>query len=160
MNKQKPTLSLFAIILLLATSGQIAADLYLPSLPFIAKGLKSPIHLVQLSLSLYMIGLASSQLIYGPLSDGIGRKKPIIIGFTLLVIGSIICLTASSIKSLIIGRCIQGMGAGCSISLSRAILRDIYTGKHLAKLGSYLAVCSVAIMASAPLVGGYIVSAV
>jgi len=74
------TKAFFIIIWILVALSQFATDLYLPSLPIIAQDLSASINQVQLSISVYMYGLALAQLIYGPLSDGIGRKKPVMIG--------------------------------------------------------------------------------
>ncbi|MCP4473120.1 MAG: multidrug effflux MFS transporter [Gammaproteobacteria bacterium] len=152
--KSKQTL--FTILLLLGSIGQVAADLYLPSLPAISTSLAVSINSVQWSVSAYMWGFALSQLIYGPLSDGIGRKKPLLFGMSLALLGSIICLSAQSIDWLIIGRFTQGIGAGSGVILTRVIMRDIYSGSQLAKFGSYLSVAGVPIMAGAPLMGGII----
>ena len=152
---KKETL-LFIIILFLGTIGQVSADIYLPSLPAIATGLSTKNNLVQWSVSLYMWGFAGSQLIYGPLSDGLGRKALLLFGLTFLVIGSVVCMLAPNITWLLIGRLLQGIGAGGSVICSRACMRDIFSGKNLAKFGSYLAVGAIVIMTIAPLAGGYI----
>ncbi len=146
---------LFGIILSLTSLGHIASDIYLPSLPAIATGLNTTITLTQLSISFYMFGFCLSQLIYGPLSDGIGRIKPLIIGLTICLIGSIICSFSNSIYMFITGRIIQGLGAGVGVSLSRAILRDIFKGEALAKFASYLSIFNIAMISSAPILGGY-----
>lgn len=132
------------------------ADLYLPSLPAISESFAIPINWVQWSVAVFMGGFAFSQLIYGPWSDGIGRKKPLLVGLSLMFLGSIICLTAQSVAWLIIGRFIQGMGAGSGVTLSRTIMRDVFSGSNLAKFASYLSVAGVPIMAGAPLLGGVI----
>lgn len=148
-------LSLFAILLPMASLGQVASDLYLPSLPAIAVQLAAHINWVQWSVSIYMVGYAFSQLLYGPISDGIGRKKPLLVGLTLLLLGSIVCSTTTTITGLLIGRCLQGIGAGAGVTLSRAILRDAYSGADLATFASYLTLCGTVLMAGAPLLGGY-----
>src|SRR3990167_885406 len=148
--------TLFIILVLISTLGQVASDLYLPSLPAIAKNLDANFHAVKLTLSMYMIGFAISPLIYGPLSDGIGRHKSHILGLCLCLLGSVICLSAQSIQILIAGRLLQGIGAGAGSSLFRPILRDIFSGEKLAKYGSYSALVSVGALAFAPLLGGYL----
>lgn len=152
----KKTTILFVLILFLSSLGQVAADLYLPSLPAISHDLGVQVSWVQLSVSLYMFGYAFSQLLFGPISDGVGRKKPMMVGIAIVLMGSLICLFAHSVLWLIIGRFIQGVGAGGSVLLSRVVLRDIYSGSNLAKFGSYLAMGGIIIMSSAPLLGGYI----
>src|SRR6185312_12823563 len=103
---------LFFVLILAVCLTQFAADIYAPSLPAIAVSLHTPIHLAQWSMAIYMLGVALSQIIYGPLSDGIGRKKPMVIGLGIMLIGSFICLFAPTIELLITGRFIQGCGAG------------------------------------------------
>ena len=75
---------LFPILFLVACSAQIASDIYAPSLPAIAVNLHTSISNVQFSMAIYMFGLTISQLFYGPLSEGMGRKMPLIIGLLIL----------------------------------------------------------------------------
>src|SRR5690348_2866747 len=107
---------LFGIILLVGCSAQIASDIYAPSLPAISLALNTSIMHVQFSMVIYMFGLAISQLFYGPLSEGFGRRLPLMLGLSLMVVGNIFSLMAPSIGLLILGRLIQGCGAGaCSV---------------------------------------------
>ncbi len=151
----KNTLAL-VIILVLGSLGQIAADLYLPSLPAIAHEFQNNVNLAQWSVSVYLIGYAVSQLFYGPLSDSIGRKTPLGLSLTILIIGCIVSSSASTIYWLIAGRLIQGIGAGGSYALSRSILRDYYSDTRLARSASFISGGSVALIAAAPLLGGYL----
>lgn len=146
----------FILLLLLGALGQISSDLYLPSLPFIQQALGVSMSMVQLSLSLFLLGLAIAQLLYAPLSDYIGRRKPLLSGVMICFFGALICLTADSIGQLLIGRFIQGLGAGVGDSLSRAILRDKFHGEKLARFASILSIGHVALLAAAPFLGGYI----
>ena len=146
----------FILLLMLGAVGQLSSDLYLPSLPFIAKGLATSTYIVQLTLSAFLLGLALAQLIYAPLSDALGRKKPLLTGLTICLLGTIICFWAPSVHILLVGRFIQGLGAGVGDSLSRAILRDTFQDVKLARFASYLTIGHVAILAAAPFLGGYI----
>lgn len=152
----KKMFSLFVVVLLLASLGQVVSDIYLPSLPFIAKSFAVSQHLVQLSLFAFLSGLAFSQLLYGPVSDAYGRRYPLIVGLVLCGVGSIICWQSSSIAMFNLGRLVQGIGAGASMALSRSVMRDLFSGHALAKVGSYLSVANIAVMTSAPFIGGYI----
>ena len=145
---------LFLNILLLASIGQVAADMYLPSLPAIAQYFSIGSGAVEWSVSFYMWGFALSQLCYGPFSDAIGRRKPLIIGLGILCLGSIVCVFSQNIQMLILGRFLQGIGAGSGASLSWVILRDTHEGETMAKYGSYLAMSGIVLMACAPLLGG------
>ena len=147
---------IFASLILAVCLTQFAADIYAPSLPAIASGLNGSINQAQWSMSIYMLGVALSQLIYGPLSEGIGRKLPLVIGLVIMLLGSLLCVFAHNIEALILGRFIQGCGAGACASLWRSIFRDIFTGEDLAKYGSYLVIFIMFIVPSAPLLGGYL----
>ncbi|MCF7790711.1 MAG: multidrug effflux MFS transporter [Victivallales bacterium] len=145
-----------AISLMFASFGQIASDLYLPSLPHITVDLHTTRELVQLTVTCFMITYCLARLFYGPFSDGVGRKKPLIIGFVLTLIGSFICLIAKDIYILMAGRLLQGAGAAAGSVLTGAILRDMLEGKQLSKFISYFAVINIIFVAAAPLAGGYL----
>lgn len=112
----------FLITALLLSLGQIISDIYLPLLP---------------SIAIYILGFAASQLFYGPLSDGIGRRRPLIAGLSFCLIGSIICFVASDINVLLLGGFIQGIGAGATLRLPSAILGDTFEAEKLAKYSSF-----------------------
>jgi Bcr/CflA subfamily drug resistance transporter len=112
--------------------------------------------MMQLSLSVFMIGFSISHLIYGPISDSTGRKKPLIIGICICILGSLLCLFSSSIIYFIVGRGLQGIGAGAGAVLFLSILRDVYEGNQLAKISSFLGISRVILLASSPLIGGYL----
>ena len=150
------SISRFFIIVLLATMAQVTSDLYLPSLPAIAVHFAVLASSAQWSVSLYIWGLAISQLFYGPFSDARGRKPALSLGLGLLLLGSIVCVAAPSITVLLLGRLLQGLGAGCCIALSRAVMRDCYSGARMAQIASFVAVIAIIMMAGAPLLGGYI----
>ena len=117
--------------------------------------MNTTIYLAQWSLAIYMLGVALTAVIYGPLSEGIGRKSPILIGLGILIVGSIICVRSEKINTLIIGRFIQGLGAGACAALWRSIFRDMFKGEELAKYGSYIVILVTFIMPAAPILGGY-----
>lgn len=153
MNSTK--LLLFVIILA-ACLTQFAADIYAPSLPAIAAGFHASIGLSQWSMAIYMFGVALTLLIYGPVSDGVGRKSPMIMGLSIMIAGSFMCLFSSNIYFLIVGRFIQGCGAGACAGLWRSIFRDVFTGEQLAKYGSYFTIFIMFIVPAAPALGGYL----
>lgn len=153
MNSQK---MLFLLLIFIGCSAQIASDIYAPSLPAIAQSLHVSIAEVQFSMAIYMLGLALSQLIYGPLSEGLGRKIPLLIGLSILFLGDLISLFAPTIQLLIIGRLVQGCGAGACSALWRSIFRDRFQGDELAKYGSYFSIFVTFIVPAAPVLGGYL----
>lgn len=152
----KPKKLPFLIILLTACLTGVSSDIYAPSISAIASDLHSSIDDVQWSMAIFMLGVSISQLIYGPLSDGVGRRFPLIIGLGISIIGSIICYSAPTITILILGRFIQGIGAGAGASLWRTIFRDCFSGAELAKYGAYLSILIVFIVPAAPALGGYL----
>lgn len=155
MNKLR---FLFVYVALIACLTSIATDIYAPSLPTIAKVMDVPITWAAFSLSIFMVGLALSQLIYGPLSEGFGRRMPLISGLLIFMVGSICCLLAKNISFLVLGRLVQGFGAGACSSLWRSIFRDVYQGDDLAKYGSWLSVIVTFLVPSVPILGGYLQS--
>jgi Bcr/CflA subfamily drug resistance transporter len=144
---------LYLLALLIASLAQVMADLYLPILPAMEKALHTTPHAVQFSIAAYIWGYAISQLFYGPLSDAYGRKPILLLGLTIAAIGSWACFDAAHMNYLIMGRCLQGAGAGAGLAISRAVLRDLFHGPALIKAISYFAIANVIIMTSAPVVG-------
>jgi MFS family permease len=133
-----------------------AADIYAPSLPGIAENLHARIEQVQFSMAVYLFGVALAQLIFGPLSEGLGRKGPWIMGTVIMFIGSLICYLAPTIEVLIAGRFIQGIGAGSSAVLWRVVFRDLFNKEQLAKMGSYGVIFVMFIIPAAPALGGFL----
>ncbi len=150
-----PPLLLMVILLLMAFM-QMTTDQYVPSLPAITQAFNTTEGSIQLTLSLFMLGLGISHIFYGPLSDKIGRKPPLMFGVGLSIVGSLCCFFAPSVSVLIAGRFLQGFGIGCCNSVGRSLVRDLFTDRLLAKIGSYVGVVSIFIMASSPTLGGYI----
>lgn len=143
-------------IFLLICIAQMSAEQYLPSLPYIAEYFSKPDSTVALTLTLYFFGTAISHLFYGPLSDKIGRKYPLMLGIGINILGSLLCITAPTIYFLILGRFLQGFGVGCCMSVGRSIIRDSYQYEFLAKATSYAGICNIIVMIVAPILGGYI----
>lgn len=141
---------------LFASIGQVGADLYLPSLPAISISLNTTAHMAQATVFLFMIGYAAARLIYGPISDAVGRKKPLIVGLLCYLLGVVVCAMAPSIAILILGRFLQGLGAGAGVVIASAIIRDMLEGEHLAQAYSYMSLANIVFIASAPLAGGYL----
>ncbi|EKD55203.1 MAG: hypothetical protein ACD_60C00024G0003 [uncultured bacterium] len=150
------TPKIFIAVLLFVTLGQITADMYLPSLPAITEALSSTPAMIKLTLSVYLLGFSVSHLFYGPISDRIGRRKPILFGMGLSILGSLICFSASSAIVLIAGRFLQGIGTGACTSIGRSISRDLLSGSHLARTSSQLGMAGAFVLASSPMIGGYI----
>lgn len=146
----------FVLLLLIVCASRISSDIYSPCIPAMAQDLRSNIDMVQFSMSIYMLGVSLSQLIYGPISEGIGRRIPILFGLSVMSAGSIINIYAPSIEAIIFGRLIEGLGAGACSSLWRAIARDHFSGKELAQTMSNLVVFIIFVVPAAPVLGGYL----
>lgn len=123
---------------LLQALGPFAIDMYLPALPSIGKSLGADVHSVQWSLMAFFVALAIGQLLYGPVSDMVGRKLPLYVGLTLFGLASVGCALAATIEALIGFRFLQGLGACACFAIPRAIVRDLHTGNDAARLMSML----------------------
>ena len=149
---------MFFIIALLGITGLMCTDLFVPSLPAIAAIFHQTQSHAELTISLFLMSFAISQLFYGPLSDRIGRKMPMLIGVLIFTVGSLMCAMTSSFEVLCMGRIIQGIGVGGGLSLARVIIRDCYQGTRLAVKSSQLAIMVSLTPAIAPFVGGILQS--
>jgi MFS transporter, DHA1 family, multidrug resistance protein len=124
-----------AVILgLLAAVGPFAIDMYLPALPTIAADLKASTAATQMTLMVFFVAFGICQVVYGPVSDMVGRKPPLYFGLAFFTIGSIGCGAAMSIEWLIFFRLVQGIGASSVMVIPRAIIRDLHTGVEATRL--------------------------
>lgn len=155
MTKQR---YVFTILILgaLTALGPFSIDMYLPGFPAIAKSLHTTTAQVSLSLSSFFIGLAAGQLLYGPLLDRFGRKKPLYVGLVLYIIASAGCFLSTTIEALIILRLIQAIGSCAAGVASMAMVRDIFPIKDNAKVFALLILILGASPMVAPTVGGYV----
>ncbi|MCD6046154.1 MAG: emrD [Gammaproteobacteria bacterium] len=147
---------LFILLFMFATLGQLAVDLYLPSLPAISRAFEASHATVQMTIAVFLLGVGASQLFYGPWSDAVGRRRPLLTGVGLTVLGSILCCVAPNIHILILGRLLQGLGAGACNSVGRSLIRDLVSGHYLSRLGGQMGMASSFMVAVAPAIGGYI----
>jgi len=146
---------LFIVGLVATTSvGPMAMQLFVPSLPFMARDLAAPIDVAQLALSLSMAAIALANLVYGPLSDRFGRRPILLVGLVLFLIGTAIAAMASSIEMLVLGRIIQAGGSASGMVISRAMVRDVYGAEKAASMIAYLTVAMLAAPYVALIVGG------
>ncbi len=152
----KKRLGLAFLLGMLAFLGPLNIDMYLPSFPDIAQDLKAPASLVQLSLTTCLIGLAIGQVVIGPISDAQGRRKPLILSILLFALASLLCALAPNITTLVIARFMQGFTASAGIVLSRAIVRDVFSGRELTKFFALLMVINAIAPVAAPMTGGAI----
>jgi DHA1 family bicyclomycin/chloramphenicol resistance-like MFS transporter len=155
MTKQR---YFFTVLILgsLTALGPFSIDMYLPGFPAIAKSLHTTTAQVSMSLSSFFIGLAAGQLLYGPLLDRFGRKKPLYVGLVLYIIASAGCYYSTTIETLIILRFIQAIGSCAAGVASMAMVRDIFPLKENAKIFALLILILGASPMIAPTVGGYV----
>src|SRR4051794_28662308 len=134
-------------------------DLYLPAFPQIAADLNSPVARMSLTVSVYFIGFALGQLLYGPLLDRFGRKPPIYVGLALYLIATAGCMTAHSFESLLFFRFVSALG-GCAASVGAiSMVRDYFPAKDGAKIFSLLMLVLSASPLLAPSIGSVLVGA-
>jgi DHA1 family bicyclomycin/chloramphenicol resistance-like MFS transporter len=119
---------------MLSAIGPFAIDMYLPAFPVIARELHADVGAVQMSLMSFFLAVALCQVIYGPISDRVGRKPPLYFGLSLFILGAIGCSFAETSEALIGFRFLQGVGACASMVIPRAIIRDLHTGAEAARL--------------------------
>jgi len=144
------------IAMLIATCGMLGVDIHLPSMPHIMVFMHTDKHHIQQSVSLYLLGMGLSLLLYGPLSDQYGRKPIVIFGLSLAAISSFATILSHNIEPFLALRCLQGIGAGVCLGIGRTILADTLQGDRLAATASYFGLIVGASPLLAPVLGGYI----
>src|SRR5712672_972654 len=153
--------SRLVLLLLVAMTGVAPISLYLlvPALPVLATTFGRDISIAQMTVSLYMVGIACSQIIMGPLSDRFGRRPVLLAGLALMVLASAGCIFAESLPQLIAARFLQALGGATGMVVSRAIIRDLYSRERIsAMISLVIAVMMIAQMLS-PLTGGLLETA-
>ncbi|WP_231491695.1 multidrug effflux MFS transporter [Pedobacter sp. Leaf170] len=151
----------FLILILgsLAALGPFSIDMYLPGFVDIAQDLRSTESTVALSLSSFFIGISAGQLLYGPLLDKYGRKKPLYFGLALYILASFLCLAVTDVNQLIVLRFVQAIGSCATAVASVAMVRDLFTVEESPKVfASLMLVIAVSPML-APTAGGYLIAA-
>ncbi|HLI93951.1 MAG TPA: MFS transporter, partial [Puia sp.] len=143
---------------LLTAIGPFSIDMYLPGFEDIAASLGTTTAMVTLSLSSFFIGISVGQLLYGPLLDRYGRKKPLYAGLGLYLVATFVCMQAKDIETLIILRFIQALGACAAQVAAMAMVRDLFGPQDSAKVFSLLLLVLGASPMTAPTAGGYIVA--
>src|SRR5882762_3141927 len=149
------------LLLLVAMTGVAPISLYLlvPALPMLASTFGRDISIAQMTVSLYMVGIACSQIIMGPLSDRFGRRPVLLFGLGLMVVASAACIFAETLPQLIAARFLQALGGASGMVVSRAIIRDLYSRDRISSMISLvIAVMMIAQMLS-PLTGGLLETA-
>jgi MFS transporter, DHA1 family, multidrug resistance protein len=134
--------------------GPLAIDTYLPALPTITREFSTTASAVQLSLSVYFIGIALGQAVYGPLSDRHGRRPPLFAGLALFVAGSLGCAAAPNVETLVAFRFVQALGGCAPLVIPRAVVRDLFDERDSVSMLSLLMLVMGLAPILAPLIGG------
>lgn len=151
-----PRLPSVFILVAITALGPLALNIFMPSMPGLAKHFNVDYGLVQLTLTFYLVGLGFAQLIYGPISDRYGRRPVLLWGMAIYCVGSIACVLAPTITWLMLGRILQALGGCAGLVLGRAIIRDLYDRDRSAAMIGYVTMAmSLAPMLS-PALGGYL----
>lgn len=143
-----------------SATGPLSMDMYLPGLPEMQRAFHSSASILQLSITFCLIGLAVGQLIVGPISDRIGRRVPLVVGFGLYAVTSLMLIFTTNIYLFIGIRLIQGLAGSTGQVLSRAVARDLFNGHELTKFYAMLMAVNGAFPIIAPIIGGALLSIV
>ncbi|GCF88876.1 multidrug efflux MFS transporter EmrD [Shewanella sp. M-Br] len=145
--------SLLLMIVFMVASGQMAQTIFVPALPQIALGLHVDASQLQAVMACYLLSYGMFQFVYGPVSDRVGRKMPLIVGIAIFVLGAVFAAKATSFNQLIMASLIQGLGTASAGALCRSIPRDHYFGDRLVKFNSYVSMAVVFLPLLAPFIG-------
>lgn len=148
---EKEFIALFSLMMSLTA---LSMDAVLPAFRYMAETLQvSDVTRMQWVVSALIGGMVLGELLFGPLSDAIGRKKSILIGVMIYLIGTVVAMSASSLETLLLGRIIQGFGVSGPKIASRALIRDLHKGARMARIMSYVMVIFILVPMLAPSLG-------
>jgi DHA1 family bicyclomycin/chloramphenicol resistance-like MFS transporter len=151
---RRQRLQLVLVLGSLIAVGPLTIDTYLPALPAITLDLRTTAATVQLTLTGTLAGLAVGQLLIGPVSDAVGRRRPLLAGTAVHVLASVLCVIAPNVAVLGALRVLQGLGAAAAAVVAMAVVRDLFTGFEAAKLFSRLMLVMGVAPVLAPTLGG------
>ena len=153
-----PRIRLLLLLAALTAFGPMSLDLYLPAFPEIAANFGTDTGSVQLTMSACLIGLGAGQVLWGPISDRFGRKRPLIVGLVIFIVASLLIAVAPSFLALVLLRLVQALGGSAGIVIARAIVRDMYSGVELARTMSAIVTVFALAPVVAPLIGSGIIA--
>jgi len=146
--------SLLILLMAMTAIGPLSLNILVPALPGLATTLGTDTGTVQLTVSLFLVGLATSQLLLGPLSDRFGRRPVVLAGLALTTVSSAAAIAATTVTDLIVLRVIQAVGASTGVVIGRAIIRDLFARERAASMIGLVATVMVVAPMVAPLIGG------
>ena len=150
----KPQRYLFLYFALLSTLGLFASDMYLPALKQIQEYFSTNPGTVALSMSVYMVSFSIAQLLYGPISDQVGRKLPLLVGLVIFLVGTLGCVYSANITMFLIFRAVQALGVGAAYVMWQPMVIDSFAGDDVHKLFARLMALGSISPAFAPVLGG------
>jgi DHA1 family bicyclomycin/chloramphenicol resistance-like MFS transporter len=158
-DRSTPIRALHVLILGgLSALGPLSTDMYLPALPALSRELEATMSQTQLTLSAGILGLALGQVIAGPSSDALGRRRPLLIGVAAFALASLLCIIAPSVAALTVLRFVQGAAGAAGIAIALAIVSDLYAGSVQARVFSLLMLVSGLAPIIAPLIGSQLLA--
>jgi MFS transporter, DHA1 family, multidrug resistance protein len=152
----RPTFGFILLLGLLDAYGPLGIDMYLPAFPRIERDLKAQGGDMQLTLSFFLAGLAVGQLVCGPISDRVGRRKPLLFGSVAFAAACIVCAFARSIEALIISRFVMGLAGATGMVIARAVVRDCFEEADSSRIYSMLMLVIGIAPIISPSVGGWL----
>ena len=150
----EPVRPSYAILIAISAVGPLALNVFMPSMPGLQLEFGVTYGVVQLTLTLYLIGMAVCQLVYGPMSDRVGRRPMLLGGLAVFVAASLMAAVAPTIEVLIAARLLQALGGAAGIVLARAMVRDVFDRETSASVISYITMAFVVAPMIAPALGG------
>ncbi|WP_297794780.1 multidrug effflux MFS transporter [uncultured Eudoraea sp.] len=156
-KKEQSQFEFVGLMAALMSIAALALDALLPALDIIgiAVGVTNPAH-NQLLILLFFLGLGTGPLLFGPVSDSIGRKPVVFMGFGLFILASLLCVFAQSLEIMITGRVLQGFALSAPRTISIAMIRDKYSGNYMARIMSFVTVVFILVPIIAPAMGKWI----
>ncbi|MEU5946856.1 multidrug effflux MFS transporter [Micromonospora sp. NPDC047465] len=150
--------ALAVVLGLLTIFGPISMDLYLPALPALTTELGATTSAAQLTVTACLLGLAIGQVVAGPLSDRLGRRRPLLAGVVAYLLTSVLCAVSPTIELLVAARFVQGLAAAVGIVIAQAAGRDLYSGGRLVRYYGRLTVLGGLAAIIGPVIGGQLAS--
>ena len=158
---QKPQIPFRRLILILSLCSAFApfaTDMYLPAFGQLVDHFQTDASHIETTVSFFFLGLAVGQILYGPLIDRFGRKKPMLAGIGIFLLATVGCLLAPDIESFIVMRLLQAIGGCCGMIIGRAIVSDLFSQHEMARVMSSLMIVMSLAPICAPLIGGWLVT--
>lgn len=156
MSQTSTGLKLAASLALITILGPSAIDMYLPSMPDMAKDLHTSYSNIQLSLTVFLLALGAGQLVFGPLIDAYGRRFPLLAGLLVFAASSVAAAFSTSVEWLLVVRFVQGMAAALTLVVAMSTVRDVAEGNAAAQLFALLMTIEALAPVLAPAAGGYL----